>query len=400
MQIRNVLLLLATPVFGLVLSMHAGTAEALVLDQAAACRQLNDGRFVTDENPFRCEVSGNFALGRGDTLQVLGGIVLTWRSGTFTNNGTIFVSNNAGIHLDGGAMNNHGDLDLDNDGTLAIDNGGYLNNFGLIQSEGSIDIARSSQGIYSSGTIRNYSGGIITNDGRLVFYERGVLNNENGGTVHNRGELYISRDSILINEDTVENQVGALVHNEGEIRNDHGMLLNAGWLENAAGVIRNDGGTIDNFGMSGFIQNWSGAGRTGQIENTSGMIFNRRGGVIDNGYGSIIENKNNGTIENNNNSTIQNAGTLSNNSGGNIDNFPFGMIGNSGLIENAAATFHNHSNAVIDNTGTIYTWCFNAVFINDGQITGNPANSCTLPPFPFSLPCQSGESNARIQQRA
>jgi len=187
------------------------SATSTILADGTSCTTLGG---TWDSGTLTCTLSGTFALGPSDTLNIVSGVTLIvdgtiTSSGAITNDGTITNSPTGTITTSGtltntGIISNSGTVT--NDPTGTIDNSGTIENTftGIITSSGKID---------SSGTIDNC--GLITVSGFAVV-NSGTINNSDTGTI---------TDSIgITNTGTVTNQ--GVVTESGTVINTGGKFIN------------------------------------------------------------------------------------------------------------------------------------------------------------------------------
>jgi len=151
----------------------------------------------------------------------------------FVNSGTIVI--------DGGRFDNGGGAHLENLGNIT--NKANLNNYDRINNYGSIDNYNGSR-IYNvdSGTIANYRGGRINNDGGTIFNMGGI---ENAGVIINKGVID-SYGPITNSWDILNNGPSGVI-----INHNIGTIDNKGGIDNS-GNITTVWGRFDN---SGIIRN-------------------------------------------------------------------------------------------------------------------------------------------------
>ena len=223
------------------------------------------------------------------------------------------------------------------------------------------------------GSIHNFSGGIINNDGGLLGvgidaqggpYGSGTLVNDAGATVNNYGFLW-NKGAALTNQGALNNfnyLINKTVLDNGGSFNNSGGVLNLGLLSNGSsgsfynaqsaltanvGQFINEGtfnnvGTLVNSG-GGVLKNYGSLDNGGTIKNYS-SIYNRSGGTV----------YNSGTIDNAS-KIFNDSGTFNNTAGGTLNNQYFK---NDATVVNASgATINNNyrfiNNGVLSNGGTL-----------------------------------------------
>ncbi len=223
-------------------------------------------------------------------------------------------------------------------------------------------------------------GGTLNNNGILTNYgvgrlEGGILNNNytfidtSGGANINLETLnnnhYMETDSFMQGPDTLNNNYGALLNNNGEwwtyvVNNNYRATFNNNALVISFDTLNNNYGATwnNNYGSRILIESVGGG------LNNSG-ILNNNGGIYALSDSTSINNYYGGTLNNNLGASIA-VVTLNNNYGATLNNMGSltlsGYIGHSGTLENSGTldvpsynTLNNHG--TISNSGTL---------INDG----------------------------------
>ena len=260
--------------------------------------------------------------------------------GSFTNNGTVNISNSVGDGLDiqnGTFDNNAGaTINLNDIGADALDvDGGTFNNSGNVNIGQTGNITQS--GIENNSTV-NHNGGqiIIDNTG-----DPGIMN-EPGGTFTNMATIDIGQNggasniaSIGIRNENIFNNNGGAINidntlNDG-VRNYNNTFTNGATLN----IGQNGPATnIDDEGIDVISGTFTNNG-TVKIDNTGGTGV-RNAGTINNS--STLDIGQDASLSNIGNHGFENTGTLNNNSGTvQIDNTAQkGFLNNGGTITNLA----------------------------------------------------------------
>lgn len=252
-----------------------------------------------------------------------------------------------------------------------------INNSGIIESTGGGPAIFN--GLYTIGTISNYSTGVI--DGGIA--SNGTINSINNSGLINGGSPFagaITNGGSIANI-TNNNQITGTngIYNTGTI----GTINNLGssaFISSSNQEIYNEG-TISNIYNSGTFR-WgynsifnSASGQIGAIENsTTGQIYASHIGIYNEGTIGTFINK--GTILTGDDIAIVNTGnigTLANEGqlAGVIQNWStIGTITNSGSIEGSinSAILNSGTIGTINNSGTISSTNFDAIS-NNGTIT-------------------------------
>lgn len=299
--------------------------------------------------------SGNDAnLGGGVSADISQDITVDY---AITSYGTINIS---AVVTNQGTINNFF-------GTLNINSGGSISNFGSLDNRGTLVIA-------AGGGITNSETGSVSTDGGSQITINGVLtvggNFTNQGNIVNNGVF--SSVGAFSNVGIFENQNDFDINN-GMFSNTHGA---AKLINSPTGYIDvNTNGILQNFGV---LDNCGTLSNTGEISNhkllTNQMLFNNNnGGLLTN----LFEVSNNGTMNNNNNATLvnefnfNNDGEFNNNgyfdNGAYLNNYPAGTFNNNigGTINNQLGSELSNQN-VFTNFGTIESV---GDLLNDGTFT-------------------------------
>jgi hypothetical protein len=280
-------------------------------------------------------------------------------AGTTLNNNQVAAcfDNTVTPIVNKGAVNNLVGAGLTSQGSLTVNAGASLWNYGLFHNY-------STASLIANGSVRNYAGGVFTNSGTFLA-ESGVL--------RNYGQWINSQDATMDVRSTFDNYGG-------------GTLVNNGWLasaeiHNAAGAtFENNGYLYDRTEGMSYIQN-AGAfvnGVNGNsvihlLANDNLMINRGRIEVADSQYFRNSKTFNNeitgklvisGTARNQATGVIDNIGLLQTNSDGELEN--------SGRIENRFdaelynnGRLENKAGAVLNNVGTMVN---NGTLVNDGTV--------------------------------
>lgn len=235
----------------------------------------------------------------GATLENWSGPLYNQAGATLTNYGSLYNFTEID-NYSGGLLNNYGFLSnswggiLRNYGTLNNYAGGTLDNWRKLYNE-------------VGGTLNNY--GLLHNDclhhGKNIVENRGTLYNKAGGTIYSGSKL--DNYGTLVNEagatvyhcyGTLNNYSGGILINQGNLTGNLGTLNNWGVLANEAG------GTLDSFDQ---LNNWATVTNHGTILGYE-ALNNKSGGTLDN-YGTLT---NYFTLANDAEGTLNNYGTLTN----------------------------------------------------------------------------------------
>ena len=319
----------------------------------------NDGGTVNLTNvAFANNTDADVA--NGGTLNLYGTDTIKNITGDgVTNIQTDPDGNNAVVNFSAGgtitqsAINIYADNKLGNAATVnsTINNSGILENYGT----GSLTQA-----------ITNNSGGSIANFGDISGALANAGNVTNSGTiadVTNYGRVDNYSDG-KITGNVVNGSADAIITNDGLIS---GAVSNSGKIENysngniSGAITNNEGASLSNIGaITGAIAN------AGNVVN-SGIIYNtvNNYGRVDNYAGGNIQ----GDITNNEGATLANAGDVT----GNIANA--GNVSNIGTIYGETNNFGRVDNYDGGNIQGNVTNNENAVFANDGDVTGDIANA-------------------------
>lgn len=197
-----------------------------------------------------------------------------------------------------GTLNDYGIL-LNNS---QLYNNGYLNNYNYI-SNGFLSLLANSGTLnnnssasltnHATGTMINYSGGVLNNDGAL--YTSSTLYNYSGGTLTNSGTLENGSRGSLVNSGTLNNYGTLVNHRAGLLHPYYGSLSNdwGGTLTNYSGATLTNEGKLLN---QGTLINYGTITGTGTYLNSSGLTKNMGslsqasitiGGGILSGTGSV-----------------------------------------------------------------------------------------------------------------
>ena len=346
----------------------------------------------------RCVLPEPLVVNSGDQVFIGPGVVLVLNAATNQLSGNLYVSNTAVLRILAGTRNT-GVIDIEDNAELQLW-GGWLDNAGLVQTEGLVEIFPNIV-LYNTGTLRNFGGGEINNDGRILMYQvRGncTIINEPGNDIINRKEVYVIAPCVLTNQGFLDNQSMATMVVNGYLSNENGGdLRNRGWLDVSSGELRNDGSTLENRG-SGKL--W--AYGSGKIVNSgAAMLSNRDTARIQISAPSVLNNQNMAQIQNhanteiliddgtiNNSATFVNYGnikndTTNNNTRGEFNNHSGGYLDNKAgaNVFNTFGIFNNNSGATVNNSGEFWT-CF-GWYQGAGTFMGNAINSCVpRPNFP------------------
>ena len=161
--------------------------------------------------------------------------------------------------------------------TITVDNGGTIDNSGIIRTTPVGDRYFIGGNITNSGTINNNSGGSIGNGGRIT--NSGTINNEFGGSIQNANSLFCCSSGYIINSGSI--------NNNGDIYNDSS-------IDNSGSIQNNSGGTIENIGNilnsgiitnNGELKNFGYINNSGSINNSNSITNNS---LIDNQCGAVI----------------------------------------------------------------------------------------------------------------
>ena len=170
----------------------------------------------------QCTVS-SLTIGSTDTLIIPDDVSLK-NTGTLTNAGLITIQSTTSL------VNIQNDGSIINSGTININDGGFINdgsitNSGLISItdvfiNGAAGIIYNNLGgkiiINESGSITNYTYGIIYNYGAITIDVGGAFYN-NSGTIKNTG--IITNKDIFINGGTIKILKGGSMINSGQVTN-------------------------------------------------------------------------------------------------------------------------------------------------------------------------------------
>lgn len=301
-------------------------------------------------------------------------------NGTSTTGAHVSVGQN---NADPTVFTNNSGATLTNvKGIWEVRDSAIMNNYGRVTNNSNFDV---------SGTMNNYSGGIIINNqSAYSFSVSGTLNNYSGGAISNNGSLYLY--NTLNNSGTLTNNNGATITNQSVVGFNNqagGLLVNNGTLNittpnHTLGIaaVLNNYGTLENNGLIANNGSQLMSGVNQSILNNYGTLTNKAGATVDN-YGFF----NNGTLANNANAILNNFGTFNINlqtgtSGvrgwftnyGTINNFgtftgnlfiSYGTVTNNGTFASVDnyGTFNNTgviaaitSDKILFNSGTINFW--------------------------------------------
>jgi hypothetical protein len=235
---------------------------------------INGGRLTIDN------LNGNVNTARSDGV----GSAVTL-AGTYTNNGTLNVTNGASLTLNG-SWNNTGLINLSGGSTLNLGgqfshsalgtinrSGGLVRLTGVLNNTGSSLTLNSSTGpwLLAGGTIQGGSIDLLdgvtlntdgTATGRLIGSTlNGVLNIQSGGRVSMEG-AWVNNGTININAGTLD--LGGTFASSGL-----GAINRTGGTVNLTGTVQNTGGSLDLTAATG-SWNLVGGSIVGGSVNTSG----------------------------------------------------------------------------------------------------------------------------------
>ncbi|MBI5915883.1 MAG: T9SS type A sorting domain-containing protein [Bacteroidetes bacterium] len=369
-------------------TMTIGAANSFTLGGASATNvsgilDLNAGTLapasgatlsVSSGGAFRVNDGAAFALGSGVVFNNAGTVGSTSGTGTFS--------------IEGGTLNNTGNLTHSSQLTLAL-TGGTLNN----NSGGVLDFSQNFT--YDSGTLNNNSGGQLTASQPFTIASGRTLTS--AGTLTNSGGI-VNNGTLL--------QTGGEVFNNGDLSGSGTLTVNGGTFQNADDLT---GQAITVAGATSVFNNNSGllifsANSTisggGIFENKTGGTFHIVNCTVQVSGGSTLTHRgaiacNNGTlllygvlnnhapdlrhqtgvlnIAGENGSAIHNYGTLTIHStfwatNGTVNNYAGAIFS----IENASAFFRGptvNDGAFVSTTGGRIQ--LGANFLNNGTITNN-----------------------------
>jgi hypothetical protein len=230
-----------------------------------------------------------------------------------------------------------------NSGSILLQNGGTLNSYGLLNNYYQIYTGPN----LSGSTLNSY--GVLNNYGGIGGWFTGI-NNSSGGVFNNYGGIGGWFTGI-------NNSSGGVFNNYGAIHIDYGGSFgNAGVLNNYGSIsVTND---LGGFGNSGTMYNYGSVssldsiGNSGALYNSGNMSVNRgsfvnSGTIYNSGTISTCSGfcyfSNSGTIYNNaiiSSGVLVNDGTINNTSGGYIANHK-GFLNNGTVVVASGATLTN-----------------------------------------------------------
>jgi len=174
---------------------------------------------------------------------------------------------------------------IENDGTIRI--GGRINNYISSALNNNVGgIIENTEG----GTINTFVGSIINNKGKIEnegtinVFDDGTLYNMMEGTITNVG-IIINSGGVMVNEGSIDNKIEATISNQDSFINK-GEITNSGEIINEKILSNNDDGVITNLASGKIINKHT-------IGNFGGTIINIAGTIVNN---NIITNE--GTIYN------------------------------------------------------------------------------------------------------
>lgn len=302
-----------------------------------------------------CELPSGFTISGSDRLELGPSVDLVVSNGRrLTIDGSISLLGSSAMYAKSrGAIWVNGTMSMERHSLLALQQG-WLENRGVIESEGTIENGKGSGttttwGIFNAGHIQLFGGGLILNEGEYadvapagVVPPRSLLVDRDGRFINKPGGRMHARDALIHGE--FLNESGAEMRSRQHIE-----VSSEGRLENRGHIVM-----------------W---------DNENGRLVIQDGGVLDSTFGSHITNMG-ATI------TIggllrQTSATFYNATGGTVETYLGGLLhvlGRSYLVNNLGAA--------INNMGTVKVHCF-ATFTNNGTVSGNLIGTpqCFDPPI-------------------
>jgi len=255
-------------VFALIVTLSIVTiqdahASSVTISDLASCESISGAVWST--SPDTCTITIDQTINSGETWTVNTDVIVFTNplvtitvdnGGTIDNSGIIRTTPVGDRYFIGGNITNSGTINNNSGGSIGNGGGGNITN---------------------SGTINNNSGGSIGNGGRIT--NSGTINNEFGGSIQNANSLFCCSSGYIINSGSI--------NNNGDIYNDSS-------IDNSGSIQNNSGGTIENIGNilnsgiitnNGELKNFGYINNSGSINNSNSITNNS---LIDNQCGAVI----------------------------------------------------------------------------------------------------------------
>lgn len=314
-----------------------------------------------------CTLPAGFTVPAGDTLDIGPDVILDANGRDLTINGTVNIYDKGTLRASGnGIITNNGTVYLDNQADLIVSRA-WFSNRGTIRAEGDITNEK------RSGTTTTWA-----------FYNRGLIQLFSGGHFINKGE-FIDLDMDLLsetNESVIVDLDGTFTNKRGGRANGryfkiHGDFINefGADFRTRLDVIISRNGHLHN---SGSVHLWS----------TRGVVDIQAGGNLTSVFGSTIVNDGATLIVDGKllleSATLHNYGNWRNTA-----NYGAGTIqvGAGGLLHATRRSyFTNDTGAIIDNMGSVLLDCF-VIYTKKGSVQGNAVGwSYCFDPDKFKQP--------------